>query len=301
MTSWFWRNWQVAGTALPAHGSQTIWLADYDQLFSYGRELSPRTFLAQGIGPILWGRWWALSNNLQTVLAVWGMIFLTPLALVGGWRLRRHRLIQLAGVYGLLLFFVMSLVFAFPGARGGLFHSGAALLPFIYGAAAAGLDVAVAWAARRRRGWDVATARQVFGVGLVVMAMALSGFIYYQRVLRGNAWNQADPLYPAIAAWVAAQAPEATVMIANPPAYRYSGGGLSVVVPNEDVETLLQAAARYQVDYLVLDRNHPAPLAGLYRQPAAQPGLELVQTFGQGDKIYIFKIRASQPRSKPRD
>jgi hypothetical protein len=301
MLPWFWRNWHVAGTPLPVHGSQTIWLADYDQLFSYGRELSAQTFFAQGIGPILQGRWWALTNNLQSALAVWGMIFLAPLALVGGWQLRRHLLIQLAGIYGLLLFIAMSLIFAFPGPRGGLFHSGAALLPFIYGAAAAGLDWAVDWAARRRRGWHAATAKQVFGVGLVAMAITLSSFIYYQRVLRGNAWNLADPLYPAIVAWVAAQAPEATVMIGNPPAYRYYGGGLSVVVPNEDLETLLQAAARYQVDYLVLDRNHPAPLAGLYQQPTSQPGLELVQTFGQGDKTYIFKIGTAELSPKPSD
>jgi hypothetical protein len=231
-----------------------------------------------------------LTNNLQTVLAVWGMIFVAPLALVGGWHLRRHGLVQLAGWYGLLLFVAMTLVFAFPGARGGLFHSGAALLPFIYATAAVGLERTVDWAALRRRGWRAETAKRVFGVGLVVMAAGLSLFIYYQRVLRNDGWNSADALYPAIAAWVAQQDPEAIVMIGNPPAYRYHGGGLSVVIPNEKLETTLQVAARYQVDYLILDRNHPAPLADLYNQAAAPPGLSLVQTFGQGDKIYVFKI-----------
>jgi hypothetical protein len=171
-----------------------------------------------------------------------------------------------------------------------LFHSGAALLPFVYGAAVVGLDLAVAWAAARRRRWKADMARQVFGAGLVILAIGLSCFIYYQRVLRHNTWNTADSFYPAIAAWVAEQNPEATVMIGNPPAYRYHGGGLSVVIPNEDVETTLQVAARYGVDYLVLDRNHPLPLADLYRRPEAQPTLSLIQTFGQGDKIYLFKI-----------
>jgi hypothetical protein len=291
MAPWFWRNWVATGTPLPAGGSQTIWLADYDELFSYGRELSARTFLAQGVGPILAGRGWALSNNVQTVLAVWGMIFLTPLAAIGGWRLRRRRLVQLAGWYGLWLFVAMTLVFAFPGVRGGLFHSGAAVLPFVYGTAVVGLDVVVDWAAARRKRWKAETAKQVFGIGLAVMAITLSSFIYYQRVLRNNAWNNADPLYPAIAAWVAEQKPEATVMIGNPPAYRYHGGGLSVVIPNEDIETTLQVAARYGVDFLVLDRNHPAPLAELYQRPTGQPALSLVQTFGQGDKIYVFEIK----------
>ena len=287
MSPWLIRNWQVTGTLLPAAGSQTIWLTSYDDLFSYGRELSPRTFLAQGFGPIVQGRWWALGANSQTVLAVWGMIFLTPLVVVGGWRLRYHPLIQLTGLYALLLFGVMTLVFAFPGARGGLFHSGTALLPVIYATAVVGLDVAVEWAAARRRHWDAKLARQFFGVSLVVMAIALSGFIYYNRVIKNDAWNSADRAYATIAEWMAQEEPAATVMINNPPAYRYHGGGLSVVVPNENLETVLQVARRYQVDFLILDPNHPLPLAGVYDQPASHPQLSLEKTFGN---VYVFRI-----------
>lgn len=293
MSPWFWRNWQVTGTILPVSGSQTIWLTDYDDLFSYDQQLSPGTFFAQGLATILRGRGWALWANLQTALAVWGMIFLAPLALIGGWRLRGHLLIQLAGWYALLLFVAMTLVFAFPGARGGLFHSGTALLPFIYGAAAIGLDQAVDWAAARRRRWQAGAAKQVFGVGIIIMAIALSSFIYYRRVLQNNSWNNADSTYQTIVAWVSEQNPQATVMIGNPPAYRYFGGGLSVAIPNEDIETTLQVANIYQVDYLILDRNHPQPLADLYHNPTGQPSLTLVQTFGQGpgQGAYVFEIK----------
>jgi 4-amino-4-deoxy-L-arabinose transferase-like glycosyltransferase len=287
MSPWLIRNWQATGRLLAAAGSQTIWLSSYDELFSYGRELSPRTFLAQGFGPIVQGRWWALVANSQTVLAVWCLIFLAPLVVVGGWRLRHHPLIQLAGLYAFLLFLVMTLVFAFPGARGGLFHSGTALLPFIYATAVVGLDVAVAWAAARRRHWDAKLARQFFGVSLVVMAVLLSGFIYFNRVIKNDAWNSADKAYATVAAWMAQEEPAATVMINNPPAYRYHGGGLSVVVPNEDVEAILQVARRYQVDFLILDPNHPLPLAGVYDQPASHPQLSLVKTFGN---VYVFEI-----------
>lgn len=296
MTPWFVRNWQAVGTPWPGGGAQTIWLTDYDDLFSYNRELSPQTFLAQGWESVLQGRWWALTSNLQTVLAVWGMIFLAPLALLGGWRLRRHLLIQLAALYAGLLFVVMTLVFAFPGARGGLFHSGAALLPFIYTAAVVGLDVAVDWAAARRRGWRASAAKRVFGLGLVVIAVALSSFIYYQRVLKDNRWNSADRYYPAIAAWVSRQNPNAVVMVGNPPAYRYHGGGLSVIIPNENLETTLQAAAEYGVEFLVLDGNRPAPLAGLYHNPTSAARLGLAQTFGQdsGSPIYVFRVAESR-------
>ena len=290
MLPWFLRTLDVTGSFLSTAGAKTVWLTSYDDLFSYGRELSLQTFLAQGVGPILQGRWWALVNNFQTVLAVWGMIFLGPLALIGAWYLRRHILVQLAAMYALLLFIAMTVIFAFPGARGGLFHSGAALLPFIYATAVIGLDRSVEWMADRRPRWRPKAAKRVFGIGLVVMAAALSGFLYYQRVLKDNAWNSADSVYPAIVAWVAEQNPAAIVMIGNPPAYRYHGGGLSVVVPNNDLETVLQVMTKYGVDYLILDKNHPLPLDEIYNNPASQAELPLLQTFkpGTGQEIYVF-------------
>jgi hypothetical protein len=292
MTPWFIRNFRLVGTPLPAVGTKTIWLTSYDDLFSYKREISIRSFLAQGLEPILRGRLWALQVNLQTALAVWGMIFLAPLALIGAWLLRRHRLIQLVATYAVLLFMVMTVVFSFPGVRGGLFHSGAALLPFIYAAAVVGLDRAVEWATARRRGWDGVVARRVFGIGLVFLAISLSSFIYYRRVIRNNTWNTADRYYPAIAVWVAEQRPDSTIMIGNPPAYRYHGGGLSVIVPNEDLTTTLQTAREFDAIYLVLDNNHPAPLAEIYNNPADYAELSLAETFGQGtgSEIYVFEI-----------
>ena len=296
MFPWFVRNWLVIGSPLPSSGSQTMWLTRYDDLFRYGRTFSAHTFFAQGIGPVFQGRWWALTTNLQTVLAVWGMIFLLPLAVVGAWKLRHHGLIRLAALYALLLCIAMTLIFTFPGARGGLFHSGTALLPFFYASAVVGLDCAVDWAASRRRGWHAPLAKQFFAAGLLFLAVILSGFIYHRRVLKDDAWNSADALYPAVAAWVAHQDPRAIVMIGNPPAYRFHGGGLSVVVPNDDIDVTLKAARQYQVDYLVLDSNRPAPLAEVYSQTITHPGLSLVKTFveGKGNEVHVFKILRSR-------
>jgi hypothetical protein len=215
------------------------------------------------------------------------MVFLLPLALLGGWKWRNHSLAQLAGLYGLLLLAVFTVVLPFPGARGGLFHSGGALLPFINALAVLGLDTAVDWAAARRRRWRPAAAKRVFGAGLVVMAVALSGFIYTGRVLKNNAWNRADLGYIEVARWINQQDAAAVVMVNNPPAYRYHGGGLSVAVPNEPVAVLLTAARQYGVTYLVLEANHPAPLADLYQNPALDPRLALVHTLGSA---LIFEI-----------
>ncbi|MDM8528841.1 hypothetical protein QUF58_11630 [Anaerolineales bacterium HSG24] len=294
LTPWLSRNWQVTGALLPA-GTQTIWLTEYNDLFSYGRELSAQTFLAQGWRTILAGRWFALTINLQRVLAEWMMIFLLPLVMVGGWRLRQHALVQLSGLYALLLFLVMTFLFTFPGARGGLFHSAGAILPFIYGLALVGLNDSIDWISARRRGWHAQSAKYLFGGAMVLFAIALSGFVYYQRVLSGGGWNSADAHYPEIAAWIETQANHETtiIMINNPPAYQYHGGGLSIIIPNEDVTTTMQIIERYQVDYLVLDKNHPAPLANLYQPETSHPALHLVKTFAKNsdNEIYLFEVK----------
>ncbi len=287
MLPWFARNWLVTGALWPAAGVQSVWLATYDDLFSYGRELSPQTYLAWGWDNILRSKLDALWLNTQTVIAVFGMIFLTPLVPIGWWRLRRCSLYQLAAWYGALLFLAMTFVFTFPGPRGGLLHSGGALLPFIFTAALVGLDVAVEWAAARRPGWDVNMAKRVFGVGLVGLAVLVSGFLYYRGVVAGARWREPDAAYSHLVEWLASHGQaETVVMIGDPPGYWYYGGGPSIVVPNEPVETTLAVADRYGARYLVLDRNRPAPLKALYEGAEIHSRLRLAATLPGDLRIY---------------
>jgi hypothetical protein len=289
MLPWFIRNWIVAGAPLPTVGTQTIWLTTYDDLFSYGRQLSLPTYLAWGWANILRSKLDALWLNTQTVVAVFGMVFLAPLACIGWWRLRRHPLFQLAAWYGALLFAAMTLVFTFPGPRGGLFHSGGALLPFIFTAAAVGLDVAIEWAAAHRRGWHVPAARRAFGVGMIGLAALVSGFLYYQGVVAGPRWRE-DPGYTDLVAWLAARDELGkVVMLGDPPGYWYAGGGPSIVLPNEPVESLLAVADRYGAHYLILDHNRPRPLVALYEKRAGHGRLQLVDNLSDGLQIYLIQ------------
>jgi hypothetical protein len=289
MLPWFVRNWMVAGTPLPTIGTKTLWLTTYDDLFSYGRELSLHTYLAWGWANILRSKLGALWLNTQTVLAVFCMIFLAPLVPIGWWRLRRHRLYQLAAWYGALLFLAMTLVFTFPGPRGGLFHSGGALLPFIFTSALVGLDTVVEWASGRRQGWNAHVAKQVFGIGLVGLALLVTGFLYYRGVIVGTRGQGEDTAYSYLVEWLEAEGQAGTVvMVGDPPGYWYHGGGPSIVVPNEPVEIALAVADRYGARYLILDRNRPAPLASLYEGAEGHPRLHLVETL-PGD-MHVFRI-----------
>ncbi len=287
MLPWFVRNWLVVGAPLPTIGAKTIWLTTYNDLFSYGRELSLQTYLAWGWGNILRSKLDALWLNTQTVLAVLCMIFLAPLVPVGWWRLRQHRLYQLAAWYGTLLFLAMTFAFTFPGPRGGLFHSGGALLPFIFTAALVGLDTIVEWTAARRQGWDSHMAKQVFGVGLVGLALLVTGFLYYRGVIVGTRRQGEDAAYSYLVEWLETEGQSgAVVMVGDPPGYWYHGGGPSIVVPNEPVETVLDVADRYGARYLVLDPNRPAPLASLYEGAATHPRLSLAQTLPGNLRVY---------------
>jgi hypothetical protein len=196
-------------------------------------------------------------------------------------------LYRLAAWYGTLLFLAMTFVFTFPGQRGGLFHSGGALLPFIFTAALVGLDATIEWAAARRRGWDARLAMQMFGAGLVGMAILVSGFLYYRGVLARARQPEAVAPYSALAEWLAGRGEaNAIVMVGDPPGYWYYGGGLSIVVPNGSVETTLAAADRYGAQYLVLDANRPAPLAALYEGTATHPRLSLAGSLPGGLRVY---------------
>ena len=289
MSPWLARNWWVTGALLPTAGAQSMWLTTYDDLFSYGRQLSLSSYLAWGPANILRSKLGAMWLNAQTMLAVWCMVFLAPLAAIGWWRLRRHGLFQLAACYAVLLTLAMTLVFTFPGPRGGLFHSGGALLPFIFTAAIVGLDVAVEWVAIRRPSWDARLAQPAFGIGLVGLAVLVSAFLVYRGIAVEARWRPGDAAYANLVEWLNARGENGTmVMLGDPPSYWYHGGGPSIVVPNEPVDVLLAAADRYGARYLALDRDRPRPLADLYEGEEAHPRLQLVARLG-GDLV-VYRI-----------
>ena len=72
-------------------------------------------------------------------------------------------------------------------------------------------------------------------------------------------------------------------MVANPPAFWYHTARPAVVVPHGGVEAVLAVADRYGVRYVVLDRNRPAPLAGLYANEVLHLRLRPVAAWGEGE------------------
>jgi hypothetical protein len=285
MAPWFARNISVFGTPLAPGGAKMLWLTSYDQLFAYpASQLTLASWWHSGFAAILKARVWSLGLNLANTLAVQGEVFLLPLIGLGLWHLRKDRRMQLAALAWLLTLGAMTVVFPFAGARGGFFHSGAALQTVWWALAPLGLERVIEWG-KRKRGWNAAQAGSIFRMALVGLAVLLTAVIVWGRVIGGNggqAWGQENAAYSQINKYLVSQGAAAgdIVMVANPPGFYLASGNPSIAVPDGDVNTLLTVARQYNALYLVLEAGSvPAGLLPVYENPK-----------GQIDLIYLSEI-----------
>jgi hypothetical protein len=293
MGPWMLRNFSAFGTLLSPGGLRSLWLTNYDEIFSYPASiLTFNHWINSGLKSIVEARAWALGLNLQTLLAVQGEIFLLPLIIAGAWHLRKDHRVQLGVLAWSAIFLAMTVVFPFPGARGGLFHSGAALQPLWWALAPVGLESFLELGVEKR-GWGKEQARKVFSWGLVALALFLTLVVGYLRIVgkdnSGLAWNQTPRHYSQIEASLGEHgiAEDEIVMVNNPPGYFVATGRPAIVVPDGDLHSTLAAAQRYHAGYLILESNHPQGLKDLYQNPGDLPGLDYLYTL---DNTRIFKL-----------
>jgi hypothetical protein len=83
---------------------------------------------------------------------------------------------------------------------------------------------------------------------------------------------------------------ESKVMVGIAPAFYYHTGIAAVSVPNEPIETVLEAAERYGITYLILDQNHPAPLRDIYTGDEQNTRVRLVSTFDENVRLYQILV-----------
>jgi hypothetical protein len=284
MGGWFLRNWLIIGRILPATGTQSMFLTSYDDLFAYGRTFNANSYLSWGLVNILRSKLQSMGLTFQTMLAVPGLIFLSPF-IVAAWiyKYRRNNskiILRPVTWYAVALVVSMTFIFSFPGARGSLFHSSIALWPWSTALAAAGIGLAVDWAAKKLPHWKPERAKRIFALLFVIVAFVVSFAVSKARLAVEDTPN--DYL------WIQeVTSPSAVVMVGNAPALHYYTGLAAISVPNEPVEIVLQAADRYGVTHLVLNENRPLPLDGLYNGEDEHPRVRLIETLGSV-KLYKF-------------
>jgi hypothetical protein len=139
----------------------------------------------------------------------------------------------------------------------------------------------VDWIAARLSHWQPERAKRLFSTLFIVVAFLLTFFVSQFRLSP----DQEPAVYHQIEEQVAAGS---VVMIGNAPALYYYTGLAAVSVPNEPAPVLLQAADRYGVTYLVLDKDRPLPLDALYRGEIKDDRLRLLSTF---DDVQLYEIQ----------
>lgn len=272
MLPYFIGNLNAIGSPLPLGGTQAIWFDEYDDIFNYPPDASPATLFADGVGAFIQSRVEALTSNLGTLIAVEGVVVLLPFMLIGGWVSRHNRFLHPFWLYAVGMHVAMTFVFPFPGYRGGLFHSAAALIPFWSILALLGIDASVDWIAKRRRQWQPALAKTVF----TAAALLLAGGLALLYGINGRVLPVTEP--PALYAELYKVLPYGSrVLYDDPPELYYYTGIGGATLPNESPEVILDIARQYDVQFLVLKNDLAAIPAELLPILDAPPDfLELI-------------------------
>ena len=294
MGPWILRTLALFGVPFSPGGGRMLWITGYNELYIYpASTLTVSRWLQQSLGAILQGRLSAFGQNLTTLFAVQGEIFLAPLILVGVWRTRRQAVVQLGLLAYVLIFTLMTLVFPYAGARGGLLHSGAALQPLFWALAAVGLEAFLSWGVSHRK-WVPQQAEIVFATGLVMLALLVSALVFYNRMFNPRPpqqpWDAAQRLYAQVDASLLQMGADSgeIVMVNNPPAYYLVSGRPAISIPFGDLTVVLSVAKRYHASFLVLEFNQLIGSDDLYANPGDRPGLHYLRTVDTA-RIYEFE------------
>ena len=266
---WYARNLSAYGSIMAPGGSRALWLANYDQTFIYPpTALTMKSFLDLGWRHIFADRVWALGNNLGSVFAAHGGIILFPFIIAGMiyyWKDERVKLTALAWA---ILFFVMTFLFPFAGARGAFFHAGAALQPMFWSLAPLGLESILT--SLQKRGIGHEGNRFVFRSILIMIAMILTVFVVYLRIFTLGWGEGEDVAYPAIEQMLVENGikDDDIVIVRNAPGYYLETGRAAISIPYGGEQAILDAAGQFDAGYLVLE---PAavldPIKDLFQNP----------------------------------
>jgi hypothetical protein len=287
MAPWWIRNVWIAGTPFPGAGLQTLWLREYEQIFSYDANLTLASYLEWGAGPILQSKLASLFLSAMILLGA-AQIFLAPFILIMLPEAARRPLFRPFLLYAALLALAMPLLFTFPAIRGSLFHSAAALVPWMMALAPPGIDRVVSLIAARRRAWNASQATRIFGGGSVALAALITLYIYASALWIPPGpgavqplWNDRTRLYEEVETWLRqiGTSPDERIFTIDPAAYHVSSGRPSLVIPVEGPETLALAAGDWDTRWLLLDRDHPASYREMYEDQLALAGWAPVAVF----------------------
>jgi hypothetical protein len=286
MAPWYARNLSQVGSLLAPGGSRTLWVREYDELFSYpATKLTAQYWLSNGLRTILSARVEALWVNLTGTVAAMGVMLPGMLAAIGLWHARRQKTVRLAFWGWLALYLSLSLVFPFSGTRGSYFHAGAAFVPLILAFTPAGIDVLVGWLLQRFSHWRDNRIRPFLTGVTVVFVIGFSLVQYAGSVIGtedgGLAWNELKDRYQAVEAVLLAYGanPDDVVVCANPPAYVVINRRPAYGIPDGGLDVTAELAADLDARWVLVEADsHPAELESFVENPSDHPPFVYLET-----------------------
>jgi hypothetical protein len=270
MGPWYIHQIAVFGTPLPSAATgRILWITDYDQLFSVTGTPTIGTFLAQGLGPLLQSRVLGLVAAVGLFAYQPFAVVLAPLAVLGAWLRRGDRALSPWFVYGFTLLAFSSLLFALHVPSGNFMHSAVALLPAAYLLLPVGIAAVVGWIARRRPAWDAPRASRTFSaLAVAVVAVFAAG----TTVITGGVFQSVVDARAPIALALQGLPAADRLMSADPAGWWYTTGRAGVMSPADPLPVVEQAAAAYDVRWLVLERSQIVPSLEPVLDGTAHPG-----------------------------
>lgn len=295
MGGWYLRNVEVFGRIFPPGNGLTLWVTCYEDLYLYpASQLTFQRWLEAGWQAHLDGRWQAFLANLQTTVAVQGMIVLFPFILIGMGCLRKQSAVRFALGIWTAIFLVFTLVFPYAGINGSFFHAGAGIQTLLWALAPIGIEQVVRKVSEWRK-WERGhhVLRFVYGL-LLATSFLLSWGIYASTVIgtesgREIRWEQSYQQALHLETWLRQRLaqPEDVVMVNNPPGYTYATGRPAIVIPFGHEQDVLTAGRRYGARFLLLDENNSGYLSEWYLHPVTTRDLNYLGTV-EGVRIYEF-------------
>ncbi len=295
MSGWYLRNVVEFGRLFPPGNGLTLWMTRYEDLYLYpASRLSLERWLEAGWYTHLDGRWQAFLANLQTGVAVQGMIALFPFILVGLWLFRNHPGVRFAAGMWAVFFGVFTLIFPYAGMNGSFFHAGAGVQSIFWVVAPVGIE-RVVWKVSQWRKWERGHQVLRFLYGLLVATSFLLSLGTYASTVIGTdtgkeiRWKQSYEQAVRVEMYLQQEGarPEDIVMVNNPPGYAFATGRSAVVIPYGSEQDVLSAGRRYGVRFLLLDVNNAGYLSEWYLHPASTSDL-IYRGNVEGVQIYEF-------------
>ena len=266
---WWIRQLAVFGSISPSTGYGILWLRSFAELDSVTAPRTLAAFLAQPLGALVGSRVMGFVAAIGIYLALVCAMFLAPFAAVGWWIRRRSTETGPWLVAALVLLLFSGLLFAIHVPNGMFLHASVSLAPVTYWLAMEGIVAVAGWVAARRRSLDAVRLARLLGVA--VLALVIAGSALAATSVRAGWESTLAERAQLTAAIDRLAVPGDLLMSIDTATFEYLTGHGGVVIPNDPLPVIEQAARAYGVRWLVLERTGAVPALAPLLAGAAPP------------------------------